>query len=301
MSAVKQNRILIFGAGVIGSIYAMKFMEAGFDVSLFARSDRFRALQEKGLQYNDKGTVRTIPVKVMDTLENDDIYDFIFVTVRYDRAESALLALKDNQSPNIVTMTNSSIGFSSWRRIVGDRLLPAFPGFGGQIKDGVLYARFMPKLLVATTFGEMNGAVTQRIVKLSQVFQAAKLPYAIKKNMQAYLITHSVSDIALLGGLYSGHRMTDPVTPGTRQTARQITVTLKAYLKAIRKAGVAVDPPFFKIVPKLPSCMLDLLFIAWLRTNMVKDMLLPDYANAANQEVVQLENDLTKFLTMQNG
>ncbi|MEK4853146.1 2-dehydropantoate 2-reductase N-terminal domain-containing protein [Paenibacillus sp. FSL H7-0756] len=300
MSA-EQNRILIFGAGVIGSIYAIKFMEAGYDVSLFARADRFRALQEKGLQYNDKGTVRTVPVKVMDTLENDDIYDFIFVTVRYDRAESALLALKDNQSQNIVTMTNSPIGFSSWQDIVGDRLLPAFPGFGGQIKDGVLFARFMPKLLVATAFGEMNGAVTQRILKLAQVFQTAKLPYAIKKDMQAYLITHSVSDIALLGGLYSRNQESEPISPGTRKTARKITVTLKAYLKAIREADVAVDPPVFNIVPKLPSFILDVLFIAWLRTKMVKDMLLPDYANAANQEVVQLEKDLTKFLSMQNG
>lgn len=115
--------------------------------------------------------------------------------------------------------------------------------------------------------------------------------------MQAFLITHSVSDIALLGSLYGGNA--DPAR--TRKTAHQITVTFKAYLKAIRKAGVAVDPPVFNIVPKLPSFMLNVLFIAWLRTKMVKDMLLPDYANAANQEVVQLEQDLTKFLSMQNG
>lgn len=279
----------------------MKLMETGIDVTLFARSERFRSLQDKGLQYNDKGIVRSVPVKVIDTLENDDVYDYIFVTVRYDKAESALLALKDNQSPNIVTMTNSSNGFSSWQGIVGDRLLPAFPGFGGQIKEGVLYARFMPKFLVATSFGEVNGAVTQRVLKLAQVFQAVKLPYVIKKDMQAYLITHSVSDIALLGSLYAGNQTIDPVTPGARKTAHQITVTFKAYLKAIRKAGVAVDPPVFNIVPKLPSFMLDVLFIAWLRTKMVKDMLLPDYANPANQEVVRLEKDLTKFLSMQNG
>lgn len=295
--AAQPVRILIFGAGVIGSIYAMKLMEAGIDVSLFARSERFRSLQNKGLQYNDKGTVRSVPVKVMDTLENDDVYDYIFVTVRYDRAQSAFRALKDNQSPNIITMTNSPIGFSAWQDIVGDRLLPAFPGFGGQIKEGVLYARFMPKFLVATSFGEVNGAVTQRVLKLAQVFQSAKLPCVIKKDMQAFLITHSVSDIALLGSLYGGNA--DPAR--TRKTARQITVTFKAYLKAIRKAGVAVDPPVFNIVPKLPGFILDVLFIAWLRTNMVKDMLLPDYANAANQEVVQLEQDLTKFLSIQNS
>lgn len=275
----------------------MKLMEAGIDVTLLARSDRFRSLQDKGLQYNDKGIVRSVPVKVIDSLENDDVYDYIFVTVRYDKAESALLALKDNQSPNIVTMTNSSNGFSSWRDIVGDRLLPAFPGFGGQIKEGVLYARFMPKFLVATSFGEVNGAVTQRVLKLAQVFQAAKLPYVIKKDMQAFLITHSISDIALLGSLYGGNA--DPAR--TRRTARHITVTLKAYLRKIKQADVAVDPPLFTIVSKLPSFMLDVLFIAWLRTKMVKDMLLPDYASAANQEVVQLEKDLTKFLSVQSG
>lgn len=32
--SVKQNRILIFGAGAIGSMYAIKFIEAGMDVTM---------------------------------------------------------------------------------------------------------------------------------------------------------------------------------------------------------------------------------------------------------------------------
>lgn len=111
----------------------------------------------------EKDKVKSIKVNVIDKLQNDDVYDYIFVTVRYDRSESALLALKDNQSKNIVTMISNPIGFSSWLDIVGDRLLPAFPGVGGQIKDGILYARFPPKILVATTFGEISGVVTKLI------------------------------------------------------------------------------------------------------------------------------------------
>ena len=140
MSVIK-NRVLIFGAGVVGSAYAIKFIEAGIDVTIFARSNRLKALQESGLQYNEKGVVKSIEVNVIGALENDDIYDFVFVPVRYDQSESALLALKDNQSKIIITMTNNSAGFSSWLEIVGDRLLPAFPGVGGQIKEGVLYAQ----------------------------------------------------------------------------------------------------------------------------------------------------------------
>ncbi|MEK4510846.1 ketopantoate reductase [Paenibacillus anaericanus] len=291
------NRILIFGAGVIGSMYAIKLIEAGFDVSLFAHSNRFKSLRENGLQYMEKGTVRSIQVNVIDTLENDDVYDFIFVTVRYDRSESALLALKDNQSKNIVTMTSNSIGFSSWLDIVGDRLLPAFPGFGGQIKDGVLHPRFLPKIIAATAFGEINGVVTERIEKLANLFKTAKLPYVIKKDMQAYLITHSVSDIAMLSFLHSENKIIDKKTARTRKTARKITVTLKTYLRAIQKAGVSIDPPMLKMVLKFPNLLLDLFFMTWLRTKMVKDMMLPDYANNANNEIMQLSNDLMKLLS----
>lgn len=296
MSA-KQDRILIFGAGVIGSMYAIKLIEAGFDVSLFAHSNRYKSLRENGLQYIEKGTVRSIQVNVIDTLENDDVYDFIFVTVRYDRSEAALLALKDNQSKNIVTMTSNSIGFSSWLDIVGDRLLPAFPGFGGQIKDGVLHARFLPKFIAATAFGEINGVVTERIENLAILFKNAKLPYVIKKDMQAYLITHSVSDIAMLSFLHSENKIIDKKTARTRKTARKITFTLKAYLRAIQKAGVSIDPPMLKMVLKFPNLFLDLFFMRWLRTKMVRDMMLPDYANNANNEIVQLSNDLMKFLS----
>ncbi|MDR9746142.1 ketopantoate reductase family protein [Paenibacillus taichungensis] len=295
MSA-KQDRILIFGAGVIGSMYTIKLIEAGFDVTLFAYSNRFKSLRENGLQYKEKGTVRSVQVNVIDTLANDDIYDFIFVTVRYDRSESALLALKDNQSKNIVTMTSNSIGFSSWLDIVGDRLLPAFPGFGGQIKDGVLHARFLPKFIAATAFGEINGVVTERIENLAKLFKIAKLPYVIKKDMQAYLITHSVSDIAMLSFLHSENKIIDKKTAKIRKTARQITVTLKAHLRAIQKAGVSIDPPMLRMVLKFPNIFLDLFFMTWLRTKMVKDMMLPDYANNANNEIVQLSDDLMKFL-----
>lgn len=295
--SIKQDKILIFGAGVIGSIYAIKFIEAGLDVTIFARSNRFKVLKENGLQYSEKGTVKSIKVNVIDKLENDDVYDFIFVTVHYDQSESALLALKDNQSKNIVMMTNTSMGFSTWQNIVGDRILPAFPGFGGQIKDGILYARFASKFLIATMFGEISGLETERVENLSKIFKTAKLPYTINKDMKAYLITHSISDIALLGGLYFENNINDEKTAKTRQTAHKITITLKTYLRAIQKAGVDINPPVFKIMLKCPNFVLDFLFMMWLRTKMVKDMLLPDYANNAKKEVVKLNNDLLKFLS----
>jgi len=294
--SVNQNRVLIFGAGVIGSICTIKFIEAGFDVTMFARSNRFKALKENGLQYNEKGVVKSIKVNVIDKLANDDVYDFIFVTVRYDKCESALLALKDNQSKVIVTSVSNSNGFSTWQDIVGDRLLPAAIGAGGQIKDGILYARIPPKGIVPTMFGEISGSVTERVENLAKLFKTAKLPYTINKDMKSYLITHSVSDIALLGGLYFENKISDEKTARNRKVAHKITITLKAYLRAIQSAGVAINPSSFKVVLKCPNLILDFFFMLWLRTKMVKDMMLPDYASSAKNEIVQLRNDLLKFL-----
>jgi 2-dehydropantoate 2-reductase len=293
-------RILVFGAGVIGSVYAIKFIKAGIDVTVFARSEKFKALKENGLQYSEKGTVRAIKVNVIDTLENDDVYDFIFVTVRYDQSESALLSLKDNQSRNIVTMVNNSIGFSSWLDIVGDRLLPAFPGAGGQIKGGVLYARFPPKFLATAVFGEISGSVTERVENLAKLFETAKLPYAINSDMKAFLITHSISDIAMISALHVESKVIDEKTIKTRKTAHKITHTLKTYLGAVQKAGVTINPAAFKILLKCPSWMMDFFFMLWLRTKMVKDMMAPDFVGNASKENVRLKNDLLKFLG-QNG
>lgn len=96
------------------------------------------------------------------------------------------------------------------------------------------------------------------------------------------------------------NKISDEKTIRTRKTAQKITITLKAYLMAIQKAGVSINSSAFKIVLKFPNLILEFFFMMWLRTKMVKGMMLPNFANNANNEVVKLNNDLLKFLS-QNG
>ena len=44
---------LIYGTGVIGSLYAVLFSKAGYPVSVYARGRRLEALKTKGLLYSD--------------------------------------------------------------------------------------------------------------------------------------------------------------------------------------------------------------------------------------------------------
>jgi 2-dehydropantoate 2-reductase len=49
-------RLLVFGAGVIGSLYALRFFQSGMDVTLLARGNRLTELQKNGLRFSDNGT-----------------------------------------------------------------------------------------------------------------------------------------------------------------------------------------------------------------------------------------------------
>nr|WP_245652929.1 2-dehydropantoate 2-reductase N-terminal domain-containing protein [Herbidospora sakaeratensis] len=61
-------RILVYGAGVVGSQYAVRLHEAGHDVSLLARGERLASLRRHGVRLAEAGSpaVRRIPVPVVD-------------------------------------------------------------------------------------------------------------------------------------------------------------------------------------------------------------------------------------------
>ena len=91
-------RILIYGAGVIGSLYAALFAEAGYDTNIYARGKRLEALRNNGLQYKKNQEVIKAGVRILGELPNDDIYDFVLLTVRENQLYEALTELKNNKS-----------------------------------------------------------------------------------------------------------------------------------------------------------------------------------------------------------
>lgn len=96
-------RILIYGAGVIGSLYAVLLKEAGYDTTIYARGHRLEVLQNQELLYTQK----KVDIKIIDHLQDNDIYDFIFLTVRENQLYQALKELKSNKSKTIITMVNT--------------------------------------------------------------------------------------------------------------------------------------------------------------------------------------------------
>ena len=202
-------KILVYGAGVIGSIFASKLLQAKNDVTILARNKRYDDILKNGIiLYNPKTQLtETTKIKVIDKLLEDMIYDYIFVVMQKTQVSSILDILTKNKSPNIVFVVNTALGYDEWAKSVGSkRLMIGFPSAGGEIKDGIV-SYFIGKgfmhIFQTTTFGELTGEKTKRLAELVNMFSKAKIPSVSCSNIDAWQKTHVAVVTCIANSLYS--------------------------------------------------------------------------------------------------
>jgi 2-dehydropantoate 2-reductase len=285
-------KILVFGAGVIGSLYALRFIQSGMDVTVLARSERLDSLRKDGLRYEEKGTVKSVPVNVIERLQENDIYDFIFVAARYDQMTSALASIQDNKSKNIVTLSNT-VGYDEWTAIVGGRLIPGFPGAGGNIEDGVLRGQFGKKVQ-GTIFGEINGERTDRIEQLARIFEAANLPYEISKNIQAFHLSHAAF-AATIKYFYTPTGMMDAKSAKRGDVLHKVASGIKQNVHLLEQARIPVLDSKTKIAGRLPEWVIVVLFRIMLSMKFTRSVLLGNHALATREENTRMDKSFIEM------
>ena len=133
-------KVFVYGAGVLGSLYAARLQESGNDVTILARGDRLKEIQTQGivLEHVLTGERTTTWVNAVEKLEGNDNFDLILVIVRKNQVSAILPALSANKGSSLVLfMVNNPSGYTEWIQAVGkERLLIGFPGAGGTRTDG---------------------------------------------------------------------------------------------------------------------------------------------------------------------
>ncbi len=166
-------RILVYGAGVIGSLYAAKIANSKHhEVSIIARDKRLIELKENRLLIKHmKGRdIEKANVNIIPELDPEDIYDYILVTVRKDQVKNVLPVLRDNKSKNILFMVNNSLGPSEWIEQLGrERIILGFPGAGGKRENGIVHYHIVSSFIQPTTIGEIDGNYTERLKTLRNI------------------------------------------------------------------------------------------------------------------------------------
>ncbi|WP_343231700.1 ketopantoate reductase family protein [Tissierella simiarum] len=289
------------GAGVIGSIYAVNFSRAGYDVTMFARSKRLAELQKNGLVFYNAKTekIENANVKIIDTIFNDDAFDYIFVTVRYEQIESALLDIKDNCSQNIVTMVNNPFGYDKWEEIVGKgRIIPAFPGAGGKIENDILYYKLTTRLIQSTTFGELSGERSSRIMQLYNVLKSSGFSASICDNMDAWQKSHLAMVIPMANAIYfdGGNNYT---TAQNREAIQNMSLSLRENFEFLKNVGIKITPIKLNVFRLCPIWILNSIFKMIYNTKFA-ETLISNHAKNASQEMYLLSNDFAE-LAQKNG
>ncbi|MGE5347845.1 MAG: ketopantoate reductase family protein [Actinomycetota bacterium] len=253
------KRILIFGAGVIGSTYGGRLALCGHDVTILARNERFGTLIENGLllQAIKEKKQRRIQVKVIAGLNENDLYDYVLVCLRNEQVASALPVLAKNQSNNFVFMVNNPSGYTEWTEALGsERVIPAFPGSGGKLVNGVVHYELLKRIIQPTTIGEINGKKSARITELRTLFIEAGFTTIISSRMDAWQKNH----VALVGPLGlaiymdGGDNYSVAKNP---EAIRQMNLALKENFNFLKRSGIGIVPGKFKIFIYTPLWLLD--------------------------------------------
>lgn len=300
--ATNPPTLLIYGAGVIGSLYAALLAKAGFPVSVLARGRRLAELRQNGLRYRENGRVCRAEVRILEALPATARYDFVFLTVRADQVETALQALRCNLSPTIVTMVNSLTPYAQWEALCGKgRLLPAFPGAGGgwDVQTGALDAALTPALIQPTTFGEIDGRQTPRTEHLKQIFQTAKIPCQIVPDMQLWQLCHLGMVVPLADAYY--RTAGDPAQVyQDKAVLRQTAEELRHNIRMIWHQYGAVSPGKMNLFRLLSVGALQAALAIVYKTKFA-DHFMFQHAMKAPQEMRQLHAELYARLPAKAG
>jgi 2-dehydropantoate 2-reductase len=285
------KNILIFGAGVIGSVSAGKLSLAGHSVSVLARNKRLNELQLNGLLISEKGKkpVKT-NVTVISELKTDDIYDYVFVTLRKDQLKDALQILGQNRSKNFVFMVNTSSGYADWIEKIGlERVIPAFPGAGGKVENGIVYYSLTSRFIQPTTLGEIDGKATQRINELVEVLRNAGFPTSISNKMDSWQKSHIAMVCPLAYGIYFDGG--DNYTLAKNKTAIiQMTKALRETFSFLKNSKIGIEPSKLNLFRLIPLYILNFV-IPFVFNSKWAETVISNHAIAAHDEMAMLFND----------
>lgn len=283
-------KVLVYGAGVIGSLYATLLSEAGIDVAVYARGTRLKSLMEHGLRYKGTSGINTAKITILSKLSEDDSYDFILLAVRERQLYAALEELKDNISPTIVTLVNSLDSYHLWEDICGKgRILPAFPGAGGGFDGDILDAALTPRIIQPTTIGKTDG----REKDLAAMFTKAGIPCQIVVDMHAWQVCHLAMVVPIADAYYESK---DPEHAGCdhalmKKTARQI----RSNLQKVTEKGLRLSPAKMKVFKLLPISVVSACLGAVFRSKF-GDRFMYRHSMKAPDEMRRLHDQFYRFI-----
>ncbi len=283
-------KILVIGAGVLGSFYAARLKESGQDVTILARGKRVEQIRQNGIVIkNERGELQSNPqLRVIETIDPSESFDLALVLVRKNQVSELLPQLGNTAVKSFLFMVNNAAGPQAYIDAVGEaRVLLGFPGAGGQRNEqGEVMVSLVSEKTQPTTIGELNGERSERILETALVFHDAGFPVEICPNMDAWLKTHValVSPVANAFYLAGG----DPYRLAqTRDGLLLMVRAIREGMHVLNHLEVPITPARYQIALWVPERIL----VALLRKGFATpqaELVMAAHARSARDEMQHL-------------
>jgi 2-dehydropantoate 2-reductase len=262
-------RILLFGRGVIATIYGWALERAGHDVAFYVRPGRAAAYGEAiDLDLLDvrhrvwgQRVVQRWPVRYREALGPDHDFDLIVLSVPHHRfAEAAaFLAPRVGKATVLVFSNLWSEPLAAIGDLPLDRVAWGFPQAGGGFgEDGVLRGTLLPSVV----FGTFGQPPTARERAVRQAFREAGFRLREQPDFRGWLWLHFVSD----AGLHSqGLRLGSLAKlVGATGDVREALLATRELLPLLEARGVDLRQHRGSVLPFRAPTWLTAPALAWL-------------------------------------
>ena len=193
-------KILVFGAGPLGSLLAARLFQGGHEVALLARGKRMEDLKKYGVVLRRWPTEETesVMVPIVAAFSSKDTYDLVLVVMRKNSTLKILPILSKNKKvPTFLFLMNNAAGPGDFIDTLGkDRVMMGFPGAAGY-RDGhtIVHLNGVPDAPAEIVLGEIDGGISPRLEKIAQELEEGLYVEAV---IEPFMDAWSKYHVALL-------------------------------------------------------------------------------------------------------
>lgn len=292
-------KILVYGAGVLGSYLAHELYRGNHSVTMLARGKRYDDLKKHGLVIEHiRQKVKTIDhLQVTDSLNPNDVYDIIFVAMQKSQLDKVFPVLaKNTASKKIVLIGNNCEADKTYTDFIQmsdskPMLLNGFLSCGGHRDGEIIYNWHGDKCNILIGAAKKTDDFEN---VMSEVFSTTKLQLKIKSDMNSWLKYHCalIAPICLAIQIEGGASKKLRTSEALRLSINAIKESINMFdqMKFIK------DPPHDMKLLKWSTTVLQWIFARLLPTK-TGHLIAVDHALAAVDEIKMLTQELLNCST----
>lgn len=200
-------KILMFGRGVISTLYGWALEKAGNDVDFYVRPGRSAAfgptvdldVRDGRASRRGKPVTGPWPITLREDLEADHDYDLIIVSVNHDQLDTAVDFLSTRIGAATVLIFNNlwAEPAAAADRLPREQVVWGFPGGGGGFSGSTLRGGFVKSVFL----GDIDGSSrTDRHKAVRELFSAAGFSISHVADFHSWLWFHFILDAGIMVG-----------------------------------------------------------------------------------------------------